>query len=49
MRALIFNGWSQCHMNPGAITSDEFIFRANNDFDTDQKGKGCFYWPVAKH
>jgi hypothetical protein len=36
-------------MNPGAITSDEFIFRANNDFDTDQKGKGCFYWPVAKH
>ena len=49
MRALILNGWSQCHMNPGAITSDEFIFRANNDFDTEQKGKGCFYWPVAKH
>ena len=33
MRDIIQNSWSHCHIQSGAITFDEFVYKENNGHD----------------
>jgi hypothetical protein len=49
MRAIIENPWSRCHIAPGAVTFDEYVYEPNSSDNKQPRGQGCFYWPEAKH